>query len=112
MSKTSSPPAEMAHDGPRGGGPSKVLSILDLVIKLAAVGALFGILAMLIQMHESFNKVLDGKESLRVGVFAAGSTRFPITAELLNSAGGSGFRVDTGREGSSNLNPFYVRSAN
>ena len=112
MSKTSSPPAEMAHDGPRGGGPSKVLSILDLLIKLAAVGALFGILAMLIQMHEGLNKVLEGDKSLRVGVFAAGSTRFPISAELSNSIGGNGFRVDTGREGTSSLNPIYVRSAN
>lgn len=46
----------------------KFIAFLDLVVKLAATGALFGILVLLMQLNNKFESMLDGSEALRIRV--------------------------------------------
>lgn len=51
------------------------MAFLDLVVKLAATGALFGILVLLLQLNGKFDKVLDGTEALRIRLSDANPLR-------------------------------------
>jgi hypothetical protein len=53
----------------------KFMAFLDLVVKLAATGALFGILVLLLQLNGKFDKMLDGTESLRIRLSDANPLR-------------------------------------
>lgn len=53
----------------------KLMAFLDLVVKLAATGALFGILVLLLQLNGKFDKVLDGTEALRIRLSDANPLR-------------------------------------
>ncbi|KAF4339227.1 hypothetical protein FBEOM_6847 [Fusarium beomiforme] len=44
----------------------KVIAFFDLIVKLAATGALIGILIMLVQFNNNFKKLFNGDRSLPV----------------------------------------------
>ncbi|KAF5553813.1 hypothetical protein FMEXI_2247 [Fusarium mexicanum] len=53
----------------------KVIAFFDLVIKLAATGALIGILVLLVQFNSNFEKLFNGSKSLPVRVSDAAPLR-------------------------------------
>ncbi|KAL9941862.1 hypothetical protein D7B24_002820 [Verticillium nonalfalfae] len=100
----------MASDVPRASGGSKILAFLDIIVKLAATGALIGILVMLLKINDNLIKVVDGDDTINVGLRYSGSTPLPINAVLEN--GFSPVRVDI----ESNLGdgpgrPVWIRNA-
>ncbi|KAF5677333.1 hypothetical protein FHETE_1845 [Fusarium heterosporum] len=52
----------------KSSGLLKFIAFLDLVVKLAATGALIGILVMLVKFDGKFNKILNGREFLQVRI--------------------------------------------
>ncbi|EEY19419.1 predicted protein [Verticillium alfalfae VaMs.102] len=100
----------MASDVPRASGGSKILAFLDIIVKLAATGALIGILVMLLKINDNLIKVVDGDDTINVGLRYSGSTPLPINAVFEN--GFSPLRVDI----ESNLGdgpgrPVWIRNA-
>ncbi|KAF5980393.1 hypothetical protein FBULB1_5240 [Fusarium bulbicola] len=53
----------------------KVIAFFDLVVKLAATGALIGILVLLVQFNSNFEKLFNGSKSLPVRVSDAAPLR-------------------------------------
>ncbi|KAF4998431.1 hypothetical protein FGRMN_3167 [Fusarium graminum] len=52
----------------KSSGFLKFIAFLDLVVKLAATGALIGILVMLVKFDGKFSKILNGREFLQVRI--------------------------------------------
>ncbi|KAF9766218.1 hypothetical protein IL306_001400 [Fusarium sp. DS 682] len=46
----------------------KVIAFFDLLVKLAATGALIGILIMLVQFNNNFKKLFNGDRSLPIRI--------------------------------------------
>ncbi|EWZ01473.1 hypothetical protein FOQG_02924 [Fusarium oxysporum f. sp. raphani 54005] len=53
----------------------KVIAFFDLVVKLAATGALIGILVLLVQFNNNIDKLFNGSRSLPVRVSDAAPLR-------------------------------------
>ncbi|KAM0355209.1 hypothetical protein ACHAPU_001075 [Fusarium lateritium] len=57
----------------KSSGFLKFIAFLDLVVKLAATGALIGILVMLVKFNGKFDKILNGREIFQIRI-----SDFPI----------------------------------
>lgn len=106
------PPPTMATDTPRASGPSKVLGVLDLLIKLIGVGALFGILVMLLQINQELRKTITGNNIINVRALPP-TDRSPFHVEtLVSNSLGDSISVELTDQRGSATRPFYITNAN
>ncbi|KAM0278697.1 hypothetical protein ACHAQH_004989 [Verticillium albo-atrum] len=99
----------MASDAPRASGGSKFFAFLDLVVKLAATGALIGILVLLLKINDNLSKVIVGDNVISVGLVNSGSTPLPISAIVRNDF--STFSVSINNNpGESAGDPLFIRN--
>ncbi|KAM0205837.1 hypothetical protein ACHAPQ_008680 [Fusarium lateritium] len=60
-------PSAMTTEKPSSGF-LKLMAFLDLIVKLAATGALFGILVLLLQLNNKFDNMSSSSRALRVQI--------------------------------------------
>ncbi|CRK16503.1 hypothetical protein HYQ45_002347 [Verticillium longisporum] len=100
----------MASDVPRASGGSKILAFLDIIVKLAATGALIGILVMLLKINDTLVKVVDGDNVINVGLRYSGSSPLPISAVLENGFSPIGINIESNL-GEGPGRPVWIRNA-
>ncbi|KAF4966131.1 hypothetical protein FZEAL_10686 [Fusarium zealandicum] len=65
---TTHTPPPMAAEKKGSSGFLKVIAFFDLLVKLAATGALFGILVLLMQINKNLKNIASGDEALSVRI--------------------------------------------
>ncbi|KAM0330665.1 hypothetical protein ACHAQA_003617 [Verticillium albo-atrum] len=101
----------MTTDAPRSSGGSRFLAFLDLIVKLAATGALIGILVLLLKINENLTKVIVGDNTINVGVAQrGGSSAFSIDAILRTSVAPISVNIDN-PGGQTSGSPVWIRNA-
>ncbi|KAF4986150.1 hypothetical protein FDECE_16105 [Fusarium decemcellulare] len=89
-------------------GFMKVIAFFDLLVKMAAAGALIGILVLLVQINGHIKDIASGEEVVRVSLLDS----TPINVAMQPGNGGGSFSVSVvDAAGDSLGNPLYIRSA-
>lgn len=69
--------------------PSRALSIIDVIIKLLAVGALWAIFAMLLGIRGNLDKMVNNSEGIRIRMLGNVGTSIPFSIRLQDVQGGT-----------------------